>query len=306
MRLRPSVLVAGGAILIVAVAVIVGVFRTITRPPEPPEKEKPGQEAPATHLEMEGLKLRDTDEQGRLKWEVESSGKLDVDPDTMTATGRDVKWVLVRGDGSRLVLQAPEFTASREQIALTKGVTARSSDGSLDFEASGVTFDTRTQHLHATGPLKAKVGDYELQADDLGFDRPSTSIRLVGHVVLGYQQYEVTAGAVSVEQSQRYALLTGGPRLSHADYSARADTIKVDGVKEEVRLIGKIRIAAEGLEARAARATLLGKQRRAELTGGVSISSDALEAQAQSLTIDFAATTVTLTGRVRGTASTRL
>lgn len=309
MKLRTGYLIAAGGLLVAAI--VIGLATTSAKrlkqraqaPPSRPEKELPRH----ARLNFGDLQLKDRDEQGNLRWQIASSGKIEFDRTKMIARGSDVRWELARVNEETMLFAAPEFVVDYpgKTVSLSKGVEASSEAEGISFKAQQVHYDMETEHLHAGGPITAQFQDYDLEAGALGFDRLASRANLVGDVTLHYRDYVVKAGKVVMDMGQRCATLTDRPRVERGEYSARAKTVEVDAANEEVRLRGDARLKrGADMSARAPQAIFGKRSQRAEMRGGVTLTGEGFTAKGRKLVVDAANTTMTLTGGV--SVSTKL
>lgn len=307
LRFRYGALIA---VLMVAVALVVGIVASRN-----PDRSKVQTTAPSAArtapdqagLKVSGLEATDRDENGNLRWQIKSSGKMDFDREQMVARGQNVTWELIRADGAQMQLVAPEFVADyrAKLVTLTKGVKAESTKEGFAFQASQVVYDMAAEHLHASGPVTARLGDYDLKSKDLGFDRQGREVTLVGAVALGYQDYHVTAGRAVAHLTTREATLSGSPRLQRGDYVARAGTVQVNAETQQVHLTNAVRVSRGDLSARAGDA-LFGKlSQQARLSGDVTLTGNGFTATGRRLVVDGEASTATLSGGARLTTRIR-
>lgn len=296
-------MMVGGAVLLAAAAIVgVGVINKRRAPqdgataPVAAEKE---QAALSRRAEVSGLRLEDRDKDGKLRWRIKTSGKIDFDQEKMTAKGRDICLELVRGE-KQMMLLAPEFAADykAEKMWLSRGIEAQTAPDGLSFKAGSLVYDMASQHLRATDGVEASLGEYELRAGALGFDREADQTNLVGDVLLKYKDFVIRSGKVVLSTATGEAVLTDGPRVDRGEYRGKAERIEVDTKKQEVRLVGGVQVTRGDLVARAARALLGKRSRRADVTGGVKLKGEGFTASGKRLVIDGAKQTAKVSGGV--------
>jgi lipopolysaccharide export system protein LptA len=302
MKRRVGALIAAGvmvvAVVIVAAAVVSNKRQQAAAPPPPLPKPKLA-EGPQ-RLEMSGVQLQDFDQAGKLRWRIKSSGKLEFDRAKLIARGKDIQFEVMGADKRTILLSAPEFLIDYhgKKAALSKGVTAKASDGS-NFSAQAVTYDLAQDRLRAQGPVKAHWGDFDFRAGALGLARLSRVADFVGGVTLKYKDYTVTAAKVQADGAKRTATLRGSPKVTRGPYVATAGAVTVDAVAEEARLSGGVDLRRGELQATADSAALRKEPERAELDGDVRLEGRGFSTTGGHLVVDGRSSTAAMTGGTR-------